>query len=197
MGIISEFRGLQKDVAVLKSRSGDDVAATGSGFQVQGTAGFLTSSTAGSARLGCTTYSTNPSIQKAFFAASVRLTASTTGAVDVAVKRGKNKLALPSASLVEPTNTYQGTQYLSSTMAWLTNSTSAAYAAIARSTSYAIVVSLVSSGGGGGGGGGVPASWNEATIDVVSGVEFAEAQSGILTLNVTTTTLHYVNSGAN
>lgn len=181
MGIISEFRGLQKDVAVLKSRSGDDIAATGSGFQTQGTAGFLTSTTAGSARLGCTTYSTNPSIQKAFFACSVRLTASTTGAVDVAVKRGKNKLALPSAVLVEPTNAYQGAQYLSSTMAWLANSTSAAYAAIARSTSYAIVVSLAASGGGGG-------DFEKGEITYVRSVSVSQPDVYTLQINITDAT---------
>lgn len=178
MGIISEFRGLQKDVAVLKSRSGDDIAATGSGFQGQGTAGFLTSSTAGSARLGCTTYSTNPSILKAFFAGSVRLTASTTGAVDVAVKRGKNKLALPSASLAEPTGTYQNTQYLSASMAWLATADSAAYAAIARSTSYAIVVPLVASGGGGG-------DFDKGEITYVSNVTVSQPDSYTLQINLT------------
>lgn len=150
MGIIKEFRLLQKDVSVLKDKSGDDIAATGSGFQNQGTAGFLASTMAGIAHLGCTAYTSNSAIQNAFYAGSVALTADNNGAVDIAVKRGKNKLGIANAGIVAPSNAYLGSQYLSKAYAWLPGSEDAAYAAVARSPLYAIIVPLGSGGGGGG-----------------------------------------------
>lgn len=187
MGLIKEFRTLQKDVSTLKSRSGDDVASAGSGFQGQGTAGFLSSSTAGIVKLGCTSYTSDTAIQNAFFAGSMGLTADASGAVDIMVKRGRNKLGIANAGIIDPSNTFQGSQYLSSAQAWLPNASGAAYAAIARSPHHAVIVPLAS-----GGGGDVPSGWREAQKTVVTNVNFAASTSGILVLDVNTVNLKYV-----
>lgn len=176
MGIISEFKTLQKDVAVLKDRSADDVSTTGSGFQPQGTAGFLTSSVAGNTRLGCTSYSYNNSIQNAFYAGSVKLTAAEEGAVEIVVKRGKNKLFIANASIVEPPNAYQGSQYLSKLFAWLPDPDSAVYAAIARSNQYAIIVPLVKGGSG---------DFDKGEITYVSNVSVTQTDQYTLQIDVT------------
>lgn len=187
MGLIKEFRTLQKDVAVLRSKSGDDVASTGSGFQGQGTAGFLSSSTAGTVKLGCTAYASDTVIQNAFFAGSIALTAVNSGAVDIMVKRGRNKLSFANAGIIEPSNAFQGSQYLSSAGAWLPNASGAAYAAIARSPHRAVVAPLAS-----GGGGDVPSGWHEAQKAVVTSVNYATNTLGNLVLDVQTVNLKYV-----
>lgn len=176
MGIISEFRTLQKDVAVLRDRSGDDIATTGTGFQPQGTAGFLTASSGGLTRLGCTVYSYNNSIQNAFYAGSMRLTEDSDGAIEIAVKQGRNKLSLANASIVEPTNSYQGSQYLSKLLTWLPDKENAVYAAIARSGQYAIIMPL---GGGGGG------DFDKGEITYVSNVSVMQPDQYTLQIDVT------------
>lgn len=181
MGLIREFRTLQKDVAVLKDRSGDDVNTVGSGFQKQGTAGFLTASAAGVVSLGCTVYNADSGLLRAFYASTMQLTASATGAVKVPAKAGRNRLSIASAAIVTPSNVWQGSQYLSATFAWLPDATGAVYAAIARSGVHAVIVGLSGDGGGG----------TEEVVDVPESAYFV-ADGNTLSIQFTTTRIRYL-----
>lgn len=196
MSLIKEFRAVQKTVNDLK-QAAKHSEEVGRGVVNNTTAGLYKSTVNGSVIFGCTVYSSLNNMRKAYATNTLRLTAGA-GSPSFPVKSGINRIPLH-AFLVECAGVY-ASPWLDATFKWIPNGAQAekAYYALSRvGSSYAVVCQFPASGGGGGGGGGVPASWSEAEMEVVTGVEFAESSAGTLVLNVTTETLHYVDSGAN
>lgn len=195
MGIISEFRTLQDDVNDLKLKNARS-EETSRGIVSNTTAGLFTSSVNGHTTFGCTLYDSLQNMLKAYASNTIRLTQGG-GSPYYPIKSGINRIPLQ-AFLAECDGVY-AQPLLDANLKWIPNGaqTTPAYYALARVGSSNAIVCQHPASSGGGGGGGVPASWHEATIEVVTGVEFSETQGGMLTLDVTTTTLHYINSGAN
>lgn len=196
MSLIKEFRDVQKTVNDLKQAAKHN-EEVGRGVVNNTTAGLYKSTVNGSVIFGCTVYSTLNNMLKAYVTNTLKLTAGA-GSPPFPVKSGINRIPLQ-AFLVECAGVY-ASPWLDADFKWIPNGaqTAKAYYALSRvGSAYAVVCQFPASGGGGGGGGGVPASWSEAETEVVTGVEFAESGAGTLVLNVTTTTLHYVDSGAN
>lgn len=196
MGLIKEFRDVQQDVNDLKLKNARS-EETSRGVVSNTTAGLYKSNVNGHTTFNCTLYNTVSDMLKAYATNSIKLTQGG-GSPYYPIKSGINRIPLQ-AFLAECDGVY-AQPLLDANLKWIPvgAQTTPAYYALARvGSSNAIVCQHPAASGGGGGGGGVPASWNEATIDVVTAVEFNETQGGMLTLDVTTTTLHYINSGAN